>query len=53
MYWSNIIVCLFTFTKDPLIKYTPSSIEAAEPVVHAFNEIVDARVPPLLIVVLP
>ena len=53
MYWSNIIVCLFTFTKFPLIKYTPSSIEQAEPVVHAFNVIVDARVPPILIVVLP
>ena len=29
-------------TKCPLIKYTPSSIEQAEPVVHAFNAIVDA-----------
>jgi hypothetical protein len=34
---SRIIVCLSTFTKYPLIKYTPSPIDAADPIEVAFN----------------
>ena len=42
-YWSIIIVCLLTFRKYPLIKYTPSEIVHADPIDVAFNGIAVAN----------
>jgi len=44
---------LETFAKNPLIKYVPSPIDAAEPIEVAFKSIRDANGVPELITVFP
>ena len=53
LYWSNIKVSFWTWTKVPRMKYTPSPIDIADPTAFASNAKVFANGSPAAITVEP